>query len=92
MVRTQPRSMCCVGNKTLSLRFIHLLEDLQDSLRTIEMKHGLSASPRRGFYNAREEFKPARSFVVYSGEDRFPVTENIEAIGLPEMARLLVES
>ena len=30
-----------------------------------------------------------KSFVVHSGEDRYPVTKEIEAIGLRELAELL---
>ncbi|MGM0559557.1 MAG: hypothetical protein ACQETX_00625 [Pseudomonadota bacterium] len=41
------------------------------------------------FHNARDDLRPARSFIVYSGDDRYPVTEEIEAIGLREMASLL---
>lgn len=58
----------------------------------IEIKRGLSASPRRGFHNARDDLKPACSFVVYSGEERYPITRDIEAIGLREMASLLAKS
>ena len=58
-------------------------------LWAIEIKQGLSAKPRRGFHNAREDLKPTRSFVVYSGDQRYPVTDDIEAIGLRELAELL---
>ena len=53
----------------------------------IEIKRGLAARPARGFYNAREDIQPARSFVVYAGEDRYPVTEGVEAIGITDMVR-----
>lgn len=60
-------------------------------LWAIEIKHGLSANPRRGFHNAREDLNPHRSFVVYSGEDRYPVAGGIEAIGLKDMTALVNE-
>ena len=53
----------------------------------IEIKRGLAARPARGFYNAREDIQPARSFVVYAGEDRYPVTEGVEAMGIFDMVR-----
>jgi predicted AAA+ superfamily ATPase len=70
---------------------IDLLLELpgKSGLWAIEIKRGLSAKPRRGFHNAREDLKPDRSFVVHSGEDRYPVTKDVEAIGLREMAALL---
>ncbi|MDT8429369.1 MAG: ATP-binding protein [Pseudomonadales bacterium] len=58
-------------------------------LWAIEIKRGLSTTPSKGFYNACEDLKPARSFVVYSGEDRYPINKNVEAIGLREMASML---
>lgn len=58
-------------------------------LWAIEVKHGLSAKPRKGFHNAREDLKPDRSFGVHSGEDRYPVAAHIEAVGLKAMVKLL---
>jgi uncharacterized protein len=58
-------------------------------LWAIEIKRGLAARPERGFYNALEDLKPARAFVVYSGKERYPIKENIEAISLIELVSLL---
>lgn len=55
----------------------------------IEIKRGLTTSPRKGFHHAREDLKPSRSFVVYSGGDRYPIPEGIEAISVEDMAVLL---
>jgi uncharacterized protein len=55
----------------------------------VEIKRSLSAKPQRGFYQAVEDIRPARAFVVHAGEDRYPISESIEAIGLREMAGLL---
>jgi predicted AAA+ superfamily ATPase len=55
----------------------------------IEIKRGLSVAPGKGFHIARDDLQPARSFVVYSGIERYPLSEDVEAIGLPEMAGML---
>ena len=55
----------------------------------VEIKRGLSAKPQRGFYQAVEDIQPAKAFVVHAGEDRYPISEGIEAIGLRELAGLL---
>ena len=55
----------------------------------IEIKRGLTGSPGKGFHNAREDLKPERSFVVYSGDERYPITKGVEALGLRELASLL---
>jgi len=55
----------------------------------IEIKRSLSAKPRKGFYNACEDIQPNKSFVVYSGEERYPVSDDLEAVGVLEMAQML---
>ena len=55
----------------------------------IEVKRGSSAKVEKGFHSAREDIKPKRSFVVYSGEDRYPITQDIEAVGVRELAGML---
>ena len=55
----------------------------------IEIKRGLAAKLERGFHHARQDLAPAKAFVVYSGEERYPVADGVEAIGLREMAAVL---
>ncbi len=55
----------------------------------IEIKLGLTPRPGRGFHNAREDIQPERSFVVYSGEERYPLSNDVEAVGLRELAAIL---
>ena len=57
----------------------------------IEIKRGLTPSPGKGLYIAREDLEPMRSFIVHSGNERYPLAQNIEAIGLKDMATLLNE-
>ena len=45
--------------------------------------------PERGFHNARGDIDPERSFIVYSGDGRYPLSADVEAIGLREMAAVL---
>jgi len=55
----------------------------------IEIKSGLTPKLEKGFHHALEDIKPDRSFVVYSGVDRYPVTEDTDAIGLLELEQEL---
>ena len=55
----------------------------------IEVKLGLTPRPGRGFHNARGDIEPERSFIVHSGDERYPLSEDVEAIGLREMAAVL---
>ena len=49
----------------------------------IEIKRGISPNITPGFYNALEDLKPDKSFIVYGGDDRFKVAANSEMISLP---------
>lgn len=66
-----------------------VLEMPGGKLWAVEIKRGLAPKLDKGFHHAREDLKPERSFVVYSGDDRYPKAEGVEAIGLREMAALL---
>ena len=48
----------------------------------IEIKRGLAPRPERGFYNAMEDIRPDRTFIVYSGDEQYPLNPNVEVIGL----------
>jgi hypothetical protein len=55
----------------------------------VEIKRGLTAKVEKGFHLACEDLQPARRFVVYAGEDRFPVASDTQAIGLRGLAEML---
>jgi hypothetical protein len=55
----------------------------------IEMKNSLTPSLERGFYSACDDVRPDRSFVVYPGNDRYPLSNKVEAISLYELASLV---
>jgi len=58
----------------------------------IEIKRGLSAKPKKGFYHAIEDIEPDKTFIVYAGDERYPVTEGVEAIGVSDMTQMLLDS
>ena len=55
----------------------------------VEIKLGLVPKPTRGFYTALEDVEPSQAFVVYSGEDGYPMSSDVHAIGLGELAARL---
>jgi predicted AAA+ superfamily ATPase len=59
------------------------------TLWAIEIKRGLAPRPEKGFYFACEDLKPQRTFVVYSGPQRYPISSGVEAIGIRELAAML---
>jgi predicted AAA+ superfamily ATPase len=60
-------------------------------LWAIEIKRSLNPRPERGFHAACSDLNPERRFVVYPGEESFPLAEGIAALPLGAMARALVE-
>ncbi|WP_420635505.1 ATP-binding protein [Candidatus Palauibacter sp.] len=54
-----------------------------------EIKRGLAPRPSRGLRSALEDLRPERTFVVYGGEERYPLRPGVEAIGVRPMAELL---
>jgi predicted AAA+ superfamily ATPase len=58
----------------------------------IEIKRGLDPRVGKGFHLACEDVAPKRRFVVYSGEDRFPIDADTEAVGVRQMVELVAET
>lgn len=72
---------------------VDLVLDLPRGERwAVEIKLRLAARPEKGFHLACEDLEPARQFVVYAGDRRFPVSAAIEGIGVHEMAKTLARA
>lgn len=68
-----------------------VIEHTDNTLWAIKIKRSLAAKITRGFHNAREDIQPDRSFVVYAGDDRYPLAKDIEAISLYTMVQELTK-
>ena len=55
----------------------------------IEIKHSLAPRPTRGFHHALEDVRPEKAFVVYAGTERYPLSREVEVIGVREMMEVL---
>ena len=56
----------------------------------IEIKRGLSPRLGKGFHHAREDVRPERAFVVHPGEERYPISKEVEAVGMREMVSIIL--
>jgi len=56
----------------------------------VEIKRGLSPALSAGFYSALDDLKPAKSFVVYGGNERYQLRPEVEAIPLADLQRELL--
>ncbi len=58
----------------------------------IEIKRSLEPKVGRGFHEACADIKPEAKFVVYPGEEEFPLPRNVRAVNFADMARLVIEN
>lgn len=67
-----------------------LVLDLPGGQRwAIEVKRGLTPKLGKGFHQARADLAPDQTFVVIPLEERYPLGEGVEVIGLAELAGML---
>lgn len=84
-VGTKPSFYRTSGGAEIDL----VLEFPNNEVWAIEIKSGLVAKPSKGFYSAIEDVKATHSFVVYTAEEQYPIAENIQAISLGEIMKVL---
>ena len=63
-----------------------MLELPGNRLWVVENKRGLAPKVEPGLRTALADLHPDRAFLVYSGEERYPKGDGIEAIGVRELA------
>ena len=57
------------------------------NLWAIEIKRSSTPKVERGFHSACADLKPKRQFVVYPGNERFPLDDVTDAIGVAALAK-----
>lgn len=57
----------------------------------IEIKRSSAPKIEKGFRAAIEDVRAERAFIVYGGEERYAKGDGVEAIGLRELATMLIE-
>ncbi len=55
-------------------------------LWAVEIKRSLAPKVERGFHAACADLNPSRRFVVYPGQERYPLGAGVEAISLADLA------
>jgi len=66
-----------------------LLQWPDSTLWAIEIKRSLSPKVERGFHAACHDLSPAKKFIVYAGNERYPISEDIEAISIADLAHTI---
>ena len=66
-----------------------VLEGPDQQIWAIEVKRSSAPQVSKGFYVACEDIKATNKFVIYSGTERYPMSNHTEAIGLTGFLQLL---
>ncbi len=66
-----------------------VLEGPKNEVWAIEIKRSSAPKVTKGFHYACDDIKATHKFVIYPGEDRFPLGNEIEAMGIIEFLQLL---
>lgn len=66
-----------------------VLELPNNEIWAIEIKHSPAPKLEKGFYQAYDDIKPHKAFVVYSGAENYLINKDILAISLRSMCELV---
>ena len=66
-----------------------VLELPRGAVWAVEIKRGIATAPVRSLRVALDDVKPDRAFVVYGGDERYPLPGGVEAVGLGGMVEEL---
>lgn len=64
-----------------------LIRHTDGSIIAIEVKRSSAPKLGRGFYEACRDIKPTHRYVVYDGNEKFRMKDNVWAISLPELVK-----
>ncbi len=66
-----------------------VLEGPQNETWAIEIKRSSAPKLSKGFHFACDDINATRKFVIYNGEENFPLSNGVEALGLLEFLSML---
>ena len=66
-----------------------VLEGPRSKVLAVEIKHSLTPRVTRGFHLACDDIGATEKYVIYTGKDRYPMGNDIEAIGILEFMQLV---
>lgn len=84
-VGAQPYYYCTSNGTEIDL----ILKLSATELWAVEIKYGLTPKIKTGFHHACEDIKASRKFIVYGGNDEFPIEKHTTVISLPRLMEQL---
>lgn len=91
LIRSAPDRTEASFYRTSAGAEIDLLLDLgqKHGIWAVEVKRSMAPKVSKGFHVSIQDIRPRKTFVVYSGDERYPKAAGVEAIGLNELCGLL---
>ena len=86
-----PESAACFYRTSAGAEIDLVLERPGGGPIAIEIKRSLAPKVSRGFHIGCEDVRAEHSFVLYPGEEHYPLSASIHAIGLPELLQFLAQ-
>ena len=68
-----------------------MLADLTKGPVAIEIKYSLSPKVAKGFWNGYEDLGCKKGFIVYPGEEYYPVGKNVFALPVKDLGKIVEE-
>ena len=84
-----PRTMASFYRTAAGAEIDLVLEPPGHGLWALEVKRSSSPRVDKGFRHAIGDLNPIRTFIVYSGKDRYPKGDGVEVVGLRDLAEEL---
>jgi len=69
-----------------------VLEGPNNQTWAIEIKRSLSPAASKGFHYACEDISATHKFIIYPGQDKYPMANNVETVGLVEFVEQLARN
>ena len=83
------RSGACFYRTAAGAEIDLVLERPRGRRLAFEIKLGAAPAPSRGFWSAVSDLKPSAAFVVYSGKERYPLGQGVEALPISMLPAVL---
>jgi predicted AAA+ superfamily ATPase len=55
----------------------------------VEFKYSLAPKPTKSFWNAFEDLKPQKAYVIYPGDESYPLAENVSTLPVSQLHNIV---
>lgn len=67
-----------------------IIPDQKKGLIAFEIKYSLSPKPTKGFWNALDDLDCKQAYIIYPGQESYPISENVTVVPIFELMGLRI--